>query len=64
MTPKKSIQEREKELQSLLATPVGREELQVLANQYYEMSGKMRPERTSVVTYILVHERGRGLIHS
>ena len=64
MTPKKTLQEREKELQSLLATPVGREELQVLANRYYEMSGRMRPERTSVVTYILVHERGRGLIHS
>jgi len=64
MTPKKTLQEREKELQSLLATSVGREELQVLANQYYETSGRMRPERTSVVTYILVHERGRGLIHS
>ena len=64
MTPKKTLQEREKELQSLLATPGGREELQVLANQYYEMSGGMKPERTSVVTYILVHERGRGLIQS
>jgi hypothetical protein len=34
MTPKKSLQEREYELRSLLATPAGREELQALASRY------------------------------
>lgn len=62
MTPKKTLLARESELRLLLATPVGRGELQDLASRYSETSGKLKPERTSVVTYILVHERGRGLI--
>jgi len=64
MQPKKTIQQREKELQSLLATPVGRTELHELESRYHEASDRLRPSRTSVVTYILVHERERGLIGS
>ena len=62
MTAKHSLQEREKELRSLFATPAGREELQKLASRYHAASGKLRPEGTSVITYILVHERQQGLI--
>ncbi|HEV3262190.1 MAG TPA: hypothetical protein VG013_35385 [Gemmataceae bacterium] len=62
MTPKKTLQERETELRSLLATPAGREELQELASRYCATSGKLRPAHTSAITYIVVHERGRGLI--
>jgi hypothetical protein len=62
MTPKKTLQEREKELRSLLATEAGRKELQELAARYSAASGKLRPVGTSAVTYILVHERGQGLI--
>jgi len=62
MTAKHSLQEREKELRSLFATPAGREELQKLASRYHAASGKLRPAGTSVVTYILVHERQQGLI--
>jgi hypothetical protein len=64
MTPKKTLQEREKELQSLLATPAGRAEVQALASRYNAASGRLRPAGTSVVTYILVHEREQGLISS
>ena len=62
MTAKHSLQEREKELRSLLATSEGREELQKLASRYHAASGKLRPAGTSVITYILVHERQQGLI--
>lgn len=62
MLTKKSLPEREKELQSLLATPVGREELQALESRYHEAGARHRPVRTSVITYILVHERQKGLI--
>ncbi len=62
MTAKKTLQEREKELRLLLATPVGREELQNLASRYNAASGKLRPAGTSAITYILVYERGQGLI--
>ncbi len=62
MTAKHSLQEREKELRSLLATPGGREEIQALASRYHAASGKLRPAGTSVITYILVHEREQGLI--
>ncbi len=62
MTAKHSLQEREKELRSLLATPAGREELQELASRYHAAGGKLRPAGTSVITYILVHERQQGLI--
>jgi len=62
MNPKKTLPEREKELQALLATPAGRQELRALAARYGAASGKLRPESASVVTYILVHERTHGLI--
>jgi hypothetical protein len=62
MPAKKTLQEREKELQSRLANPAGRKELQDLASQYDAASGKVKPLRRSVITYILVHERERGLI--
>ena len=64
MTAKKTLQQREKELQSLLATPAGRDELQELASRYVEASGRLRPGGASVVTYILVYERECGLICS
>jgi hypothetical protein len=63
MPPKKTLEHREKELQGLLATPEGRQKLNELESQYQAASGQLRPARTSVITYILVHERERGLIH-
>ena len=62
MSPKKTLQQREKELQALLATPAGRKELHDLASRSHEASGELRPARTSIITYILVHERDQGLI--
>jgi hypothetical protein len=64
MPPTKTLQQREAELRSLLATPTGRKELQDLESRYHEASGKVKPTKTSVITYILVHERERGLISS
>jgi hypothetical protein len=64
MIPKRTLRDREKELQALLATPAGREELQELASRYHAASGKLRPTGTSPITYILVHERQQGLISS
>jgi hypothetical protein len=62
MTAKKTLPEREAELRALLATPAGREELRTLESRYAAAGGGVRPGRASVVTYILVHERTRGLI--
>jgi hypothetical protein len=62
MTLKKSLREREIELQTLLASPAGREELRILASRYSTGNGRVKPEGASVVTYILVHEREHGLI--
>ena len=64
MTAKKTLPEREAELRSLLATPAGRDELEALASRYAEADGGggFRPGSGSVVTYILVYERERGLI--
>ena len=64
MTPTITLQQREKQLQSLLGTPEGREVLQELANRYSAASGKVRPARTSLITYILVQEREQGLIRT
>ena len=64
MPPQKTLQQREKELRALLATPSGREELQQLESRYQAASGRLRPARTSVITYILVHERGQDLLRS
>ena len=62
MAAKKTHQDREKELRSLLATQTGREEIQELASRYCRVSGKLKPAGTSVITYIVVYEREQGLI--
>ena len=62
MILKKTLPQREKELQILLANPAGRKELQELESRYYRVSGRLRPERASLITYILVYERERGLL--
>jgi hypothetical protein len=62
VTPKKTLSQREKELQALLATTAGREELQEMALRYHTANGRLRPAKTSVITYILVHERMQGLV--
>ena len=62
MASKTTLQEREEELRPMLATPEGREKLQGLASRYFAASGKLMPASGSPVTYILVHERERGLI--
>ena len=62
MTNKKTLPLREKELQSLMSTAAGQEVLQGLDARYQAASGKSRPPKTSVITYILVHEREQGLI--
>jgi hypothetical protein len=62
MTAKKSLLHREKELQALIKTPEGRDELQQLGDRYAEVGGRVRPPRTSIITFILVYERERGLI--
>jgi len=64
MIPKQTLPQREKELQALLATPAGRAELEALDARYAEASGKMRPAKASIITYILIHERQRGLFAS
>jgi hypothetical protein len=60
--PTKTLERRQKELRALLATAEGRAELQALAVRYHTAGGRVWVERTSLVTYILVHERERGLI--
>lgn len=64
MTPKKTLQQRERELQLLLATPEGRKELEKVESRCQATGGRPRPPRTSVITYILVHERELGLLAS
>lgn len=64
MTPKKTLQQRERELQLLLATPEGRKELEKVESQCQATGCRPRPPRTSVITYILVHEREMGLLAS
>jgi hypothetical protein len=62
MPPTKTLQVREKELQSLLANAAGKQQLHELASRYQAISGNLRPARASVITFILVHERERGLV--
>jgi hypothetical protein len=62
MIPMKTLPQREKELQALLATAAGRKELEELECRYHASSGTVTPARTSVITSILVHERVHGLI--
>jgi hypothetical protein len=60
MPSAKTLAQREKELQSLLATSAGRKELGELESRYREVSGRLRPASTSIITYILAHEREAG----
>jgi hypothetical protein len=60
----KTLRAREQELRSLLATPAGRLELEELTSRYHKASGKPSPPGSSAITYILVHERERGLIRN
>jgi hypothetical protein len=62
MTPRKTLRQRELELQALMVTPAGREELLALGARYGAASGRTRPEHASVITWILVHERVHGLL--
>ncbi len=62
MTPPKNLQERQKELQSLLATAAGRVALEDLASRYAAANDQLRRRGTSVITYILVYEREHGLL--
>ena len=62
MTPKKTLPEREHELQALLATRAGRAELQELESRYSPAGGALRPGGASLITYLLVYEREHGLI--
>jgi hypothetical protein len=64
MVQKQTLQERERELQSWLATKTGREELQKLALKYFTASGESRQVGKSAITYILVYEREQGLFSS
>jgi hypothetical protein len=59
---RKTRQEREQELRLLLATPAGRDQLQELEGRYATESGRPKPPKTSIITYILVYERERGNI--
>ena len=62
MAPKRSLPERERELQALLATPAGRAELLELESRYSAAGGGLRPGGASLITYLLVYEREHGLI--
>jgi hypothetical protein len=61
MTAAKTLRERERELKAQLLTPGGVAELEALAATYAEAGGDPRAGG-SVITYILVYERGRGII--
>ena len=63
MTVRRTLQERERELQALLGDPERRHELEELAQKYVAESGRPKPQGTSVITYVLVHERGQGLLN-
>jgi hypothetical protein len=62
MTLKKTLQQREKELQALLETQIGQAELRELETRYSAKDSNVRSPRTSVITFILVYEREHGLI--
>jgi hypothetical protein len=61
MTAVKTLGERERELQARLQMPGGQAELEDLADVYADAGAGPR-WRTSVITYILVYERGQGII--
>jgi len=47
-----------------MATEAGLAELQEMATRYAASGGGVRPEGRSLITYILVYERVRGLLAS
>ena len=61
MTPMKTLQERERELRTLM-TPAGHVQLQELAARYAAQQRNEIPLGKSLITYILVCERELGLI--
>ena len=61
MTPKKALREREQELRTLM-TLRGHVQLQELAGRYAAEPGNEIPLGKSLITFILVCERERGLI--
>src|SRR4051812_21866106 len=61
MTAVKTLCERERELRDRLQTPGGPAELEDLADVYADAGAGPR-YGTSVITYILVYERNRGII--
>ena len=62
MLQTKTLQQRERELQALLASEAGRKQLHDLASRYAAISGKLHPAGKSAITYILVYEREQGFI--
>lgn len=62
MNKLKTVLERQKELQAMLASPSGKKQLQELEAKCYAVSGKPKATKTSIITYILVSERAQGLI--
>ena len=62
MPQKQTLQQREKELQDLLLTPAGQAQLGELEARYAAAGGRVRPARTSLITYLLVYEREQGLL--
>lgn len=64
MTEKRTLEERQREMQTLLASSEGRQKLEELAHKYEADSGRPRPHGTSIITYLLVHERGQGMLRT
>ena len=62
MATKKTLRQREKELQLLLATPAGQKELRELGTRYHATDWRPKSASTSVITSILIHERVHGII--
>ena len=49
-------------MQALLLAPAGQAQLRELESRYAAASGRRRPGRTSLITYLLVCEREQGLL--
>ena len=64
MKKTKTLAERERELQAFMSAPEGPDRLDRIADGYRNDGGRARPPHSSVITYILVHERESGLIRS
>jgi hypothetical protein len=57
-----TIEQRQKELQAMLTTPAGQEELRKLEARCQDAGERLRVTKESIITYILVHERTHGRI--